>query len=71
MDRQAIIDESVTLLLAGHETTASALVWSLYLLATHPQLADALADDLASRLHGEAPSHADFENLEFVARHPR
>ncbi len=64
MNRQAIINESVTLLLAGHETTASALVWSLYLLATHPQLADELADDLASRLHGEAPSHADLENLD-------
>ena len=35
MNRQAIINESVTLLLAGHETTTSALVWSLYLLATH------------------------------------
>lgn len=64
MNRQAIINESVTLLLAGHETTASALVWSLYLLARHPQIADALAADLASCLHGEAPSHADLDGLE-------
>ena len=64
MDRQAIIDESVTLLLAGHETTASALVWSLYLLARHPQHADALAADLALRLKGGAPSYADLDSLE-------
>jgi cytochrome P450 len=64
LDRHAIINESVTLLLAGHETTASALVWSLYLLARHPQIADVLAADLASCLHGEAPSHADLDSLE-------
>jgi cytochrome P450 len=64
MDRQAIIDESVTLLLAGHETTASVLVWSIYLLARHPQIADALAEDLSLRLNGEAPSHGDLESLD-------
>ena len=63
VSRQAVLDESVTMLLAGHETTASALAWSLYLLARHPKHADALADDLASHLLGEAPSMSDLENL--------
>jgi len=63
VSRQAVLDESVTMLLAGHETTASALAWSLYLLARHPKHADALADDLASRLQGEAPSMSDLEDL--------
>lgn len=61
--RQAVLDEAVTMLLAGHETTASALAWSLYLLARHPHHADALADDLMSHLHGEAPSMDDLEEL--------
>jgi cytochrome P450 len=61
--RQAVLDESVTMLLAGHETTASALAWSLYLLARHPEHADALADDLLSRLRGDAPSLNDLEDL--------
>src|SRR5208283_1511054 len=39
-------------------------VWGLYLLARHPQLADALAADLASELNGEAPSHRELNNLE-------
>ena len=64
LSRQAVLDESVTMLLAGHETTASALVWSLYLLARHPQSADALADDLSWRLSGEAPSYGDLDCLE-------
>ena len=63
MSRQAILDESVTMLLAGHETAASALVWSLYLLAQHPEEADALAADLGDHLKGHAPSVADLDGL--------
>jgi cytochrome P450 len=63
VNRQAVLDESVTMLLAGHETTASALAWSLYLLARHPKHADALADDLVSHLQGDAPSMSDLEDL--------
>lgn len=36
-DRQ-LRDEAVTLFVAGHETTATALAWSLYLLARHPEV---------------------------------
>jgi cytochrome P450 len=32
-----VIDEILILLIAGHETTANALAWSLYLLATHEE----------------------------------
>jgi len=63
VNRQAVLDESVTMLLAGHETTASALAWSLYLLARHPKHADALADNLVSHLQGDAPSMSDLEDL--------
>lgn len=35
--RPEMIDEVATFFLAGHETTASALAWSLFLLAEHPQ----------------------------------
>jgi cytochrome P450 len=40
-DRQ-LRDEIVTLFVAGHETTATGLAWSLYLLARHPAIYDAI-----------------------------
>ncbi|MFZ6014576.1 MAG: cytochrome P450, partial [Bacteroidota bacterium] len=36
MDEEQVIDEILILLIAGHETTANALSWTLYLLASHP-----------------------------------
>jgi cytochrome P450 len=63
LSRQEVLDESVTMLLAGHETTASALAWSLYLLARHPKHADALADDLLSHLQNDPPTMSDLEDL--------
>ena len=38
MSDKQVRDESMTLFLAGHETTANALVWALYLLARHPEI---------------------------------
>jgi cytochrome P450 len=61
LSRQAIRDETITILLAGHETTASALVWCLYLLATHPEASNSLAAELASNLQGEPPSLRDLD----------
>ncbi len=39
LDRSAVRDELVTFLVAGHETVASALSWTWYLLAEHPEVA--------------------------------
>lgn len=36
MTEEQVIDEILIILIAGHETTANALSWSLYLLAQHP-----------------------------------
>ena len=44
-------DEAMTILLAGHETTANALSWALYLVATHPEV--------RSRLHAEIDALGD------------
>jgi cytochrome P450 len=59
-------DEAVTLFLAGHETTALALTYSLYLLATHPECQARLADELDRVLGGRTPGLADLENLEYT-----
>lgn len=47
LGRQGVREEAVTLLLAGHETTANALSWTLFLLATHPHVANEVRHRLA------------------------
>jgi cytochrome P450 len=42
MDEEQVIDEILVLIIAGHETTANALAWALYLLAQHPDQQQAL-----------------------------
>ncbi len=59
-DRQ-LIDELITLVVAGHETTASALTWTWYLLGRHPEIQEELA---ASTLGLPALSTLGLEGLE-------
>ena len=51
MAERELIDEIMTLVVAGHETTASGLNWTWYLLSQHPQV--------ESRLHAEIDAAAD------------
>jgi cytochrome P450 len=44
---QEMVDQVAIFFLAGHETSASALAWALYLLATHPQIQDRVAAEVA------------------------
>lgn len=44
------IDNAATFYLAGHETTANALTWALFLLSEQPELQDEAADEAASAL---------------------
>jgi cytochrome P450 len=44
-DTEEMVDQVAIFFLAGHETSASALAWTLYLLATHPDWQDRLAEE--------------------------
>jgi cytochrome P450 len=55
MDDLQVRDEAVTLLLAGHETTANALTWTLWLLGRSPDVADRLEAEVATSGVGHAP----------------
>ena len=59
----AVIDNVVTFLAAGHETTANALSWIIYLLAIHPGIAEDVVAEIRKALEGQAPATADFECL--------
>jgi len=67
LDDQELRDEVMTIFLAGHETCANALTWTLYLLAGHPDVQERLAEEVSTVLHGEAPSYMDLERLPYTA----
>jgi cytochrome P450 len=59
-------DEIMTLLLAGHETTASLLAWIWHLLARHPDAADRLRQELDTQLAGRSPGLDDVPRLRYT-----
>jgi cytochrome P450 len=68
MNDEQLIDNALTFYLAGHETTAKALTWTLYLLARSPTWAAALEDEIA-RVTGSAPIAAEhIERLVLVGQ---
>jgi cytochrome P450 len=58
MSDREMIDEVMTLIVAGHETTASALTWTWYLLSQHPQAYDRLLAEV-DRLPADCTSGLD------------
>lgn len=60
MSEEQLLDECVTLFVAGHETTAAALTWAWYLLAQHPDVLARLQAEVDAALGG-AP--VTFESL--------
>jgi cytochrome P450 len=66
MSEQQLRDEILTLIIAGHETVASALTWTWYLLSQHPGVQSRLQEELASSLQGRIPTALDLPNLPFT-----
>jgi cytochrome P450 len=67
LDDQELRDEVMTVFLAGHETCANALTWTLYLLARHPEVQEQLVEEAASVLGGREPSFEDLPQLPYTA----
>ena len=66
MSTQQIVDECFTIFGAGHETTATALTWATYLIATHPEVENRLSAELEAVLQGKTPEAEDLENLPYT-----
>lgn len=64
-DRQ-LLDEVMTLFMAGHETTAHTLVWTFYLLHHHPHVESRLHDELDEVLGGEPPTIGNLQDLTYT-----
>ena len=66
MGDEQLRDEVMTLFLAGHETTANALAWTLYLLSEHPESLARLVAELDRVLAGRAPTAEDLGDLVYT-----
>ena len=66
MTTQQLRDEALTLFLAGHETTASSLSWTWWLLAQNPRVEQKLHAELDSVLNGRTPTLEDLPNLPYT-----
>jgi cytochrome P450 len=64
-DRQ-LRDEVLTLLLAGHDTTALALTWAWVLLSRHPEAEARLQHEIDQVLGSGPPSPADLPRLKYA-----
>jgi cytochrome P450 len=62
-DPRAVRDEVMTFLLAGHETTAAALTWTLALLSRHPEVRQRLHEELDEVLDGRPVTQEDLARL--------
>jgi cytochrome P450 len=67
MEIQQVRDEALIFLLAGHETTSSALTFTLQLLGRHPDEQQRVADELADVLGGRPPTVDDLPALRRTA----
>jgi cytochrome P450 len=66
MDDDQLRDEVLTLLLAGHETTALTLTYAFDLLGRHPHVRDKLEAELDSVLGGRPPAIEDLPKLRYT-----
>ncbi len=66
MTDQQLLDETKTIFLAGHETTANALTWTWWLLSQNPAAEARLHAELEAALAGRLPTLADLPHLPYT-----
>lgn len=66
MTDSQVRDEALTIFLAGHETTATALTWTWYLLSQHPEAEAKLHAELDAVLQGRLPTFEDLPKLRYT-----
>lgn len=68
MPDKQLIDEVLTLIVAGHETTAASLNWLWYLLASHPGVYERVSAEARQLALTAAPDWAQLEDLVWIPR---
>ena len=66
MTDQQVRDECLTVMLAGHETTANGLSFALWLVAKHPEVQEQLHREAVAVLGNRTATAEDFANLRYA-----
>ena len=66
MSDKQVRDECLTVLLAGHETTANALSFALWLLSEHPEIQEQAHEEAVRVLGSRQGNAADYANLRYT-----
>lgn len=65
---QELLGHAITLLIAGHETTANTLSWTLLLLDQHPRVLADVVDEVSGVLRGSAPTVEQLGRMPLLER---
>jgi len=63
---QELRDQIVTFLVAGHETVASSLTWTWWLIASHPHVQQKIQAEVDEKLGGRVPTVSDARELSYL-----
>ena len=66
MSDKQLMDECLTFLVAGHETVALLLTWTMYLLAAHPQWQDKARAEVMEVCKDSSATGIQYENLNML-----
>jgi cytochrome P450 len=66
MDDRQLRDEVITMVLAGHETTANLLTWTFYLLSKHPEIEARVREEARRVLGDRDPGLEDVRSLRYT-----
>lgn len=68
MSEEELIGHVGVMFAAGHETSANALTWTLFLLSQHPEIRAAVCEEARGVLRGEAPRAEQLPELQLLER---
>ena len=68
LNAKEIRDQCMTMFLAGHETTATGLIWWGWAMAAHPEIAKRAAQEVDEVLGGRMPGYADLPRLSYITQ---
>ena len=66
MPERQLVNEIKTLIVAGHETTASTLNWTWHLLSQHPEVEEKLSSELNNLLGSKVPNLDDLPKFTYT-----